>query len=78
MQHFVYCVSVACFLPNSHGLAAEPPDTNYAESKAPAYELPELLVDGTDRPIGNREQWLGPILSGTWVNWKWVLVMTST
>lgn len=39
--------------------AAEPPDTNYDESKVPVYELPKLLVGADGREVTNREQWIG-------------------
>ena len=38
---------------------AAPADTNYDESKVPAYELPKFLVDAAGRPVENRKQWLG-------------------
>ena len=59
LQHIVFWFSVASLLASSHGLTAEPLDTNYDESKVPAYELPKLLVDAAGRRVENREQWLG-------------------
>jgi len=59
MRPLVIIFSVARLLVGSYSLAAEPSDTNYDESKVPAYELPQLLVDAAGRQIDNQEQWLG-------------------
>ena len=43
-----------CCLYNLIVLSAEPPDTNYDESKVPHYDLPPILVDLAGNTIENR------------------------
>ncbi|QDS94876.1 hypothetical protein FF011L_36580 [Roseimaritima multifibrata] len=41
----------------SISIAKEPADTNYDESKVPAYELPNACIDNAGQPVG-RDEWV--------------------
>jgi len=41
----------------SAGLGQEPPDTNYDESKVPAYDLPDPLTCFDGRPVRDEKMW---------------------
>lgn len=56
MPPFVRTV-LACLICTGRVVAAEPADTNYDESKVPAYELPETLIDSHGRLVENEQQW---------------------
>lgn len=40
----------------SISMAKEPSDTNYDETKVPAYDLPNALIDNAGKPVG-RDEW---------------------
>lgn len=48
---------LACLFCGGCVVAAEPADTNYDESKVPAYKLPEILIDSHGRPVESKRQW---------------------
>ncbi len=56
---FLTLLHAVAFVWLSAGLAQEPPDTNYDESKVPPYELPDPLVCFDGRKVADTAMWRG-------------------
>ncbi len=56
---FLTLLHAVAFVWLSAGLAQEPPDTNYDETKVPPYELPDPLVCFDGRKVADTAMWRG-------------------